>query len=840
MKNLLVKLLNKTVLLLLCIAPLLVFAQKKTATISGKVVDENDLPLSNVSVQILSKDIGTTTNDSGFFKIQIPANHAVALVFSYTGYKNAQKNYFINPGERRTLTVKLQPSANTLKTVVVKGNSERRQAGLINIDASRALVNPSPVSGIESLIKVFVGSNNELTSQYSVRGGNYDENLVYVNDFEVYRPYLVNNAQQEGLSFINPELTDNVKFYTGGFQAKYGDKMSSALDVTYRKPTENAGSAYVGLLEQGIHFEGTAHHNKVTYLIGARNRSNRNLLSSQSTQGNYVPSSSDLQALVTWKVSNKWELQALANLSQTKFTFTPISDNLTSAVFSPLYSEDLGLDVFFSGQEKDKYSTSFIGLTAINQINKNFRLKWMLSYFGDKETEDQDISGTYLFGERDFDQNSSTFGQIINPLGAGTDQNFSRDNLNINVYNAALKGSWEVRNNFFQFGNSVEEQTVSANLDEWEFSDSAGYSQPYNPNILLLNNVLKTDTSFNLTRFTGYFQDNIQFRDSSQFTLQAGARYNYNTLNNELLLSPRVGISFKPKRWRRDIIFKASAGVYDQPPFFREMLRNDGTINTQLKSQKSTQGTAGMDYNFSLFQRPAKFTTEAYYKYMTDVDPYDITNVRIQYFGTNNAVAYAAGIEGRLFAQIVKDAESWLSLGISRTEENISNYKYYTYQNAEGQTITPVTMDKVVTDSVPHPLGWIRRPTDRLLTFGMFFQDYLSTNKNFKVYLNTLYGSNLPYSIPNEPQYRNALIIDPYIRIDIGFSALLLDPEKAKRSHSPFKPFKSIWASFEVFNLINHLNTISYMLIKDYANDTYAIPNTLTPRLVNFKIAASW
>jgi len=832
--------LKRILFLLLCIAPLFVLAQKKNAVVSGIVTDENDLPLSNVTVQVLAKDIGTTTNDSGYFKIQITPNHAVALTFSYTGYKNAQKNFFLDPGEKKNITIKLQPSTNQLKTVVVNDNHERRQSGLINIDASKALVNPSPVTGVESLIKVFVGSNNELTSQYSVRGGNYDENLVYVNDFEVYRPYLVNNAQQEGLSFINPELTDNVKFYTGGFQAKYGDKMSSALDVTYRKPTEDGGSAYIGLLEQGIHFEGTAHHKKVTYLIGARNRSNRNLLNSQQTQGNYIPSSADLQALITWQVSSKWQLEALANLSQTKFTFIPVSANLTSAVFSPLYSEDLGLDVFFNGQEKDKYSTSFIGLTAINQVNKNFRMKWMVSYFGDIENQDQDISGAYLFGERDFDQNSPTFGSIINPLGAGTDQNFSRDYLNINVYNASLKGEWTRKNNFIQFGNSIERQTVSVNLDQWEFSDSAGYSQPYNPSQLLLNNVLKTDTSFALTRFTGYVQDNIQFKDSSQFTLQAGVRYNYNTLNNEFLLSPRIGFSFKPKNWKKDIIFKGSTGIYDQPPFFREMLRYDGTINTQLKAQKSEQITAGMDYNFSMFGRPAKFTTEAYYKNMTDVDPYDINNVQIQYFGENDAKAYAAGIEGRLFGEIVKDAESWLSLGIMHTEENISNYNYNIYKNAEGQIITPTTTDQVVKDTVSTPLGWVRRPSDRLITFGMFFQDYLSTNKNFKVYLNTLYGSNLPYTIPNEPQYRDALIIDPYIRIDIGFSALLLDPEKVKRSHSPFKPFKSIWASFEVFNLINHENTISYMLIKDFANDTYAIPNSLTPRLVNFKIAASW
>ena len=301
---------------------------------------------------------------------------------------------------------------------------------------------------------------------------------------------------------------------------------------------------------------------------------------------------------------------------------------------------------------------------------------------------------------------------------------------------------------------------------------------PYNPNLLQLNRVLKSKADIEVTRLSGYLQDNLVFRDSGDFTLQAGIRYNYNTLNNELLLSPRAGFSWKPGNWNRDVIFRGAIGAYHQPPFYRELRRYDGTINQELKAQRSWQVVGGLDYNFRSGPRAFRFTTEAYYKKMTNVVPYDIDNVRLRYFGENKAKAYAAGVELRLFGELVKDAESWISLGFMRTKEDIEGDMFYNYKNAAGEIINAKTEDQVITDSAQQDIGWLRRPTDRLITFGMFLQDYLATNKNFKVYLNFLYGSNLPYNIPNSVRYRNSLVIDPYIRIDIGFSALLLDSEK--------------------------------------------------------------
>ncbi|HEX6431188.1 MAG TPA: TonB-dependent receptor, partial [Niastella sp.] len=335
-----------------------VVAQKKTAWVAGRVVGENEQPLDNVSVVVLGRLKGVATSDSGTFRLRVPADKAFGIVFSYTGYKTEQRNFLLNENEEEYVVIRLERGTSELDPVVVTDQRQRREAGLVVINPKNAINIPSPTGGIESLIKVFVGSNNELTSQYSVRGGNYDENLIYVNDFEVFRPYLVRSGQQEGLSFINPELARNVSFYNGGFQAKYGDKMSSVLDIQYKKPRNFGGSAYVGLLEQGLHLEGITKNNKFSYLIGVRNRSNRNLLKSQETQGNYVPSSADLQALLTYQINAKNSLELLGNISQTKFTLIPEFSQLTSSVFSPYFSANLGLDIYFSGREEDRYRTN--------------------------------------------------------------------------------------------------------------------------------------------------------------------------------------------------------------------------------------------------------------------------------------------------------------------------------------------------------------------------------------------------------------------------------------------------------------------------------------------------
>jgi hypothetical protein len=821
-----------SILLLTFIFSLFCPAQKRSATVTGKVIDENENPLPGVSVSILGQQKGIFTSDSGSFVLNVPADRAIALVFTHTGYKTVQQNFLLNEGEEERITIRLEPGTPVMEEVIIRDQRERTEVGLIRPNPKSVINLPSPVMGVEGLLKVFVGSNNELTSQYNVRGGSYDENLIYVNDFEIFRPYLVRSGQQEGLSFINPEMVRNISFYTGGFQARYGDKMSSVLDIQYNTPTKSGGSAYVSILEQGFHLEGLGAKKRLSYVMGVRNRSNRNLLSRQETQGSYVPSSSDFQALVNYRFNEKWQTEILGNISQTKFTLTPEFSQLTTGVFSPLFTSNIGVDIFFDGREKDAYSTAMVGLSTSFQPNRNLKLKWLASRFENDESENIDIAGAYLFGDRDFDRSSASFGMIVNPLGAGVNLNFARNRLNITDYNFSHKGNLIADRHLFQWGLGFDRTLIKDELNEWELQDSTGYSLPYNPALLQLSKVIKSNADLEINKFSGYVQDNFAInKNGNAYTIQGGLRFNYNDLNREWLISPRVSASLKPD-WKKDIIFRAAAGAYHQPPFYRELRRYDGSVNTNLKAQRSWQGVVGLDYNFFGLNRPLRLTTEAYYKSMSNIVPYDIDNVRVRYFGENMAKAYAAGIEMRLFGELVKNAESWISIGIMRTREDLENdfYKLYTLDS----------MNRPV-DSVTVEGGWLRRPTDRLLTFGMFFQDYLSTNKNFKVYLNGIYGTNLPYNIPNSVKYRNALTIPPYIRIDIGFSALLLDSEKSnRRSRSPFRNFDNIWASLEVFNLIDRPNTISYMLIKDFSNTVFTLPNRLTPRLVNLKLVARW
>ncbi len=804
-----------------------VFAQKPVAYVSGKLLDEKDQPLAKVSIIILGRETGIISSDSGTFRLRVPADKAFALIFSYTGYKTVQQNFLLNDKEEERVLIRMENSDRALPDVIVHDEQDRKEAGLIRLNPKDAVNIPSPGGSIENLIKVFVGSTNELTSQYSVRGGNYDENLIYVNDIEIFRPYLVSNAQQEGLSFINPDMTRNVSFYNGGFQAKYGDKISSVLDIQYKKPKKFGGSVYAGLLEQGLELEGVSKNNRFTYLIGMRNRDYKNLLSAQETKGNYAPSSTDIQGLFTYRLGNKNSLELFSVYSQTAFHLIPQSAQLSTAVFSPYFSSNLALDVFFNGQEKDRYQTGILGLTWNQQLDRDLKLKWIISLFNDHERESYDITGDYLFGERDFDKTSADYGTIVNPLGSGVYQNYARNLLNITVLDFSHKGYLNRGIHYVQWGLSAKQETVHDQLMQWQYQDSAGYSLPNQPGSLVLFSSQNGHSDLRTGRFTGFVQDNISFPGVRAFTLQAGARINYNTLNRQLLVSPRTGFSWKPKNSNRDVVYRGAIGIYDQPPFYRELRKPDGTINKELKAQKSWQVTAGADFNFHANDKPFRLSVEAYYKSLWDVNPYDVNNVHVQYFGTNNARAYAMGIEGRLFGNLVKDAESWISIGLMRTREKIDGARFYNY-----------TLDSLnhPTDSTLVNQGWFRRPTDRLLTFGMFIQDYLSTNKNFKVYLSLLYGSNLPFNIPGSIKYRNALVIDPYIRADIGFSALLLDNDKSnRRSHNPFRNLENIWLSLEIFNLIDRENTISYLLIKDFSNTTYAMPQRLTPRLINLK-----
>lgn len=816
---------NLGIVLLLLIWAQQAFAQKGTAIVKGKVFDVFKVPIESVTVSVKGYPIGTKTNNKGDFNLEVPADKNIQIVFSYLGYENKIISKRLADGEVYSASIELKNNSVQMKEFTKKDDRKRNEAGSVRIDPKKHALLPSTVGGIEGLLKIFLSNNNELTSQYNVRGGNFDENLVYINDFEVYRPFLVRSGQQEGLSIINPDLVSGVNFSTGGFQAKYGDKMSSVLDITYKRPKEFAGSATLSMLGLGAHVEGVGIKNRFTYMIGVRQKSNQYLLQAQQTKGVYNPTFTDLQTYLSYQFNENWQVDLFGNYARNRFDFVPESSTQSFGLINKAFQ----LRTFFNGAETDQFDSRYGGLSLTNTPNDKLMLKFLASGFQTNETETYDIQGEYLLGEIETDLGKENFGELKYALGTGVIHTYARNYLNVNVGNIGHKGSYDAKRHFLQWGVNSEFVGISDKLNEWERRDSAGFSQPYSDTSLNMAKRYKTTQDFDYQRFSGFVQDNISF-DSIGLVVTGGVRFNYNTLNSEFLVSPRIQMSWKPKWDKRDIIFRAATGVYSQPPFYREMRNLDGTININVKAQKSYHAVGGFDYNFKgLGNRPFKFTTELYYKYMWDVVPYEYDNVRIRYFGRNAAVGYAYGAEFRMYGDLVKDAESWISLGLMKTGEDVLDDKI-TYKGVNG------------TDTASFAPGYIPRPTDSRVSFGLYFADYLPRNKNFKLFLNGLYSTGLPFGPPDQNRYGDTLRIPSYKRVDIGFSSLLIDGErKDKPRYSFFKNVKSMWLSLEVFNLLGIQNTLSYTWIQDQSSSrTYAVPNRLTSRLLNLKLVTSF
>ena len=817
---------QKFLLFIFVLIPCFLSAQDNKGTITGKVLDQNNKPLSSVSVGIKGYSQGTKTDKNGTYSIAVPANKNIILVFSSGAHKKKYVGKRVKPGQIVGLTVSLSKKVTSLKTVDIKNNSKRNEAGMVTLDPRKVDFLPTPNSSIEDLLKIFVGSRNEMTSQYSVRGGNYDENLVYINDFEVYRPFLVRSGQQEGLSIINPDLTSSVAFSTGGFQSKYGDKMSSVLDIKYKKPKEFAGSAQLSLLGVNAHLEGVGLKDKMTYLVGVRQKSNQYLLQAQQTQGVYNPTFTDIQAFINYEINDQWQTDIFVNYARNRFDFMPESSTQSFGLVNQAFQ----LRMFYNGAETDKFDSRYGGISFTNRPNDKLSLKFLASGFQTREQETYDIKGEYLLGEIETDLGKDNFGQLKYAIGTGIIHEFARNYLNINVGNIGHKGAYDGGKHFVQWGLNAEIVAIDDKLHEWERRDSAGFTQPFSDTTLGLTQFYNSKQNFNYQRYTAYLQDNIAF-DSIGVVLTAGIRANYNQLNGELLISPRLQLSYRPKKWKNDVVFRGATGLYNQPPFYREMRDLDGTVNKNIKAQKSFHALAGFDYNFAgINGRPFKVTSEFYYKSMWDLVPYEFDNVRIRYFGDNLAKGYSYGAEFRLYGDLVEDAESWVSIGYMKTEEDIEN--------------DFITIPSAVTgeDSATIYPGYIPRPTDARINFGLFFSDYLPGNKNFKLHLSGLYSTGLPFGPPDQARYADTLRAASYRRVDVGFSALLLDGTKKQRPHySFFKNFKSIWLSVEVFNLLAIRNTISYQWIQDQTSGrTYAVPNRLTSRLLNARLVVKF
>lgn len=795
---------------LLCVASTIP-ANAQRGTLTGTLSNENGEPVISATVSEIGANNDVLSDSNGVYTIQIPANKKVALRVTMLGYEAEPFSARVDSGQIVTKDIKLHTLGIVLDETIVENRAARRSAGTIDLKTSNVDFMPGPISGVEGLLKILIGSNNELTSQYRVRGGNFDENLVYVNDFEIQRPFLVRSGQQEGLSFVNSDLVGNVLFSTGGFQAKYGDKMSSVLDVSYKIPDAFGGSVMLSLLGANAHLEGASRNKKLTYLIGARQKSNQYLLQSQPTKGQYNPSFTDIQALLNYRFNDNWESEIIANYARNRFSMIPERSEEAFGYVNEAYK----LTTDFRGAEHDQFDTRFIGWSLSHRMGTGSRLKLLASFFQTNEMETYDIQGEYFLDAVQTDLGKKV-GETLYSLGTGMIHNYARNTLSANVGNIGLRGSHSLGSHYLLWGIDGKWVQVNDKLMEWERRDSAGFSQPVSDEQLNMRYSHYAQNEVGYSRFSAFVQDNILLSRALDMTLSIGLRATYSSLSEEAVISPRLQYSFKPQ-WERDIVFRLATGWYAQPPFYREMRDFNGQLNATQQSQQSYQAAAGFDYNFSMWnERPFKLTFEAYYKYLWDLVPYEFDNVRIRYFPYNKAQGYAYGAELRLFGDLVKDAESWLSVGYLKTENRILD-------NLTG----------MYGDYMP-------RPTDQRLTFGMFFSDYLPRNKNFKMFLNLMYATGLPFNTPGHSLETGYQVrIPDYKRVDIGFAAMLIDGKKPNRpAYSFFSRFESVWLSVEVFNLLGIQNTLSYQWIQDYtSNNVFAVPNRLTSRLVNAKLA---
>jgi len=723
------------------------------------------------------------------------------------------------------INVQLSARVNMMNTVQIE-DKEARRNNMIRLDSRLSIVLPT-TGGIEALLKTLPGvsSNNELSSQYNVRGGNFDENLIYVNDIEIYRPFLVRSGQQEGLSFINPDLVSGLQFSAGGFEARYGDKLASVLDITYRKPRTFEASATATLLGSSAHLGGRSKDARFTYIGGIRYRNNKYVLGSLDTRGDYRPLFVDGQCYLNFDYSTKWSFSILGNAAYNRYQFNP-SDRETSFGTVQIAKK---IYIDFDGQEKNEFETYLGAFTAINKPNDKLTLKYIVTAFRSLETERMNVQGRYSIYDVNNDLGSDSLGDTTNLTGIGRFLNKARNYLTATVVTAEHKGVYKQ----LKWGTKFSNEQISDAISEWTLQDSSGYTLPYSDKEINLQNVIRQKININSYRAQGYIQNSWLWEGSTEYSLTTGIRGNYWSLNNQFIASPRASFSIKPD-WEKDVLLRLATGLYQQSPFYRELRDFTGTIYPKNKAQSSLHVVAGSDYNFKLWSRPFKFTSEIYYKYLYNLIPYTIDNVRIRYYASQRATGFATGVDLKLNGEIVKGAESWVSISVMKTMENIKGDFVTKYYDAKGKQLYKKSDDVARTTTTN--VGFIPRLTDQRVNFGLFFQDYLPRFPTFKVHINLLFGSGFPFGPNTYNRSADTLRIPPYRRVDMGFSKQLIGEGMKHNRPKIFKHFKSAWVSLEVFNLLAIQNTISYFWVKDYSNTSYPIPNYLTSRQLNIKL----
>lgn len=781
--------------------------------ITGLVTDENNEPLEFASVHIAGTAIGATTGLDGRYSISAPDTDTLRIVFSCIGYEDSRRR-FIEPKGDLTVNVKMEPKSYALQGVEVT-DFQKQTTTVQKIDLGDYRTAPDASGGsVESLISTMAGvsSGNEMSSQYNVRGGSFDENLVYINGTEVYRPQLVTSGQQEGLSVINPDMVGAIGFSAGGFSAKYGDKMSSVLDITYREPESFEGSVSASLMGAGVAIGSSSR--RFTQLHGLRYKSNASLLSSTDDKGEYDPRFFDYQTNMTFRFSDKVKATFLGNIAINDYRFTPVSRTTNFGTSTDAKQ----FKVYFDGQEKDRFETWFGSLNLTWSPSKKASYSLIASGFLSNELVSYDISGEYWLDQAGTSGDASGGGSIGGELGVGRYMEHARNRLRASVFNFGLRGANGLANHNIEYGIGVNAERIHDRAREWELRDSAGYSLPFDPDVLKVIYNLDSRHDISSTRVAAYVMDTWRMSTSAGYlSLNAGLRFSYWSFNKEFLCSPRVSAAFVPDkapRWA----FRLATGLYYQQPFYKEyrmpVADPDGNtiirLNSDIKSQRSFQLIGAADFTFRGFNRPFKLTAEAYYKALGNLIPYEVSNLKLTYAGQNLTSGFATGLDLKLFGQFVPGSDSWISFSLMKTQETLNGVK-------------------------------VPRPTDRRYALALYFTDYFPKFPRLKFSLRGILNDGLPTTAPRRTRDEGYFRAPAYKRVDIGLSYGLLTPDDRQKHPTGFlSHIKSAWIGLDVFNLFDISNVSGYYWVTDVNDIQYAVPNYLTRRQINVRLSVDF
>ncbi len=796
-------------------------------------------------------------SESGIIQVDVPANLPLSLVLQHPRMATTFHAIgTLESGDTRKFSVKMEREFQLDEFDIV--DARERDHGLIHrIDPEAFQRFTAPASHFEGILQTLPGVSapNEMSAQYQVRGGNYDENLVYINDFEIYRPFLIRSGQQEGLSIINPDMIESIEFSAGGFDASRGDKMSSALSIKYKEPFERENRFSASLLGATAYAGGTGLNENLSYSIGARYRSNQYILGTLDTEGSYQPNFADLQAYTTYYFNDDWRISWLSYAGRNHYRFIPQSRETEFGTVQ----ETFRLMMFFQGQEILEYNNLLNALNLAYEPNPYTTLEFKSSLYTSIESENMDVIGQYWFDELETDLGSEDFGDVRVRLGVGTLQDHVRNRMEAHIYNFEHRGQYERReeNLNLEWGLKAQGEVIHDRIHEWEVEDSAGFSIPRSVDgPLELKSFHSNELNTHSMRYSAFAQNTFHLEDSFRTRFTTGIRSQYWNFNNEFTVSPRARMSFEPNRrfnlrkqrqgahdslMRNDLILHLSAGVYHQPPFYRELRDASGSLNTEIRSQRSINVVAGGDYFFQLADRPFKWTAEMYYKHLDHLIPFEYDNMRVIYHAHNEASGYAAGIDMKLYGEFIRGLPSWISMSLMDTRETI-----FSDDSGFGDTPADERRRPLLRETIrPAFLGGSeapeyqrRRPTNQTFLFSLFFQDFLPMNPGYRVSLNAVYGTGMPHGPPGYPELRNRFTMPGYARVDLGFSAVLSESGNTLFDWDFLGHFKSLVATAEVFNAFGINNTFNYIWIQDLHGSRFAIPNHLTNRRLNIKLEA--